>query len=172
MPVKSRWLEKYGGTSEMAKAITFIWVGKLKKSFWQEAAEHYWRRLGRFYKLHQTILKNAPASLGPELGRKDESQRILKRIGCRERAIVLDIKGSACSSHELAQRLQSWSLDGEKSPCFILGGSYGVEAWLCSRADFVLSLGPMTLPHELARVVLLEQLYRAACIGMNHPYHH
>ncbi|MFO8033406.1 MAG: 23S rRNA (pseudouridine(1915)-N(3))-methyltransferase RlmH [Desulfohalobiaceae bacterium] len=156
----------------MAKNLGFIWIGKLKKSFWQEAVQHYWRSLSRYYRLQEVCLKNAPASMGPEQSRQEESKRIQQRLASRDKRIVLDIKGRALSSPELAKMLQLWLQDSERRPCFVLGGSFGLDSAICSRADFLLSLGPITLPHELARVVLLEQLYRASCINLNHPYHH
>lgn len=156
----------------MAKNLGFIWIGKLKKSFWQQAVQHYWRSLGRYYSLQEICLKNAPASMGPEQARQEESGRIQQKLSSKDQAILLDSRGSALSSPELAQKLKIWLQDSGRRPCFVLGGSYGLDSDICSKADFLLSLGPVTLPHELARVVLLEQLYRATCINLNHPYHH
>ena len=155
----------------MPKNITFIWIGRLKKDFWQKAAAHYWQRLGNFFKLQEISLKQAPSSLGPAQSAKHESSRIMQKTAYQERIIALDRQGRSCSSKALAQKLQEWTFD-EYRPCFVLGGAYGLDQELCSKAHFVLSLGPMTLPHELARIVLLEQLYRAACINVGHPYHH
>ncbi|MFP4392367.1 MAG: 23S rRNA (pseudouridine(1915)-N(3))-methyltransferase RlmH [Desulfohalobiaceae bacterium] len=156
----------------MAKNIGFIWIGKLKKSFWQEAVQHYWHILGRYYTLQDICLKNAPASMGPEQCKQEESKRIQHKLTSQDRTIILDSQGQALRSPELARMLQIWIQDHERRPCFVLGGSYGLEPEFRSQADFLLSLGPITLPHELARVVLLEQLYRATCINLNHPYHH
>jgi 23S rRNA (pseudouridine1915-N3)-methyltransferase len=156
----------------MAKKLRFIWIGKLKKRFWQEATQHYWRHLGRYFSLQEICLKSAPASMDPEQSKQEESKRILQKLNTRDRTIILDSQGQALTSPELARKLQLWIQDNERRPCFILGGSYGLDQGLCSQADLQLSLGPITLPHELARVVLLEQLYRATCINLNHPYHH
>jgi 23S rRNA (pseudouridine1915-N3)-methyltransferase len=156
----------------MARNIKFIWIGRLKRRFWQSAVEHYWSRLSRFYKLREVCLKDGPAHLPCEERVREEARRVKKSLTPGDLAICLDREGTALTSQQLAGQLSRWLEDPGGDPCFIIGGAFGLpEDFLRgSRARF--SLGPLTLPHELARVLLLEQLYRAATITMNHPYHH
>ena len=86
--------------------------------------------------------------------------------------ISLDRKGRLFTSRQLSSALKVWLETPGRTPCFVIGGAYGLSRDVVSRSDLTLSLGPMTLPHELARVVLLEQLYRADAILRNLPYHH
>ncbi|MDY7000208.1 MAG: 23S rRNA (pseudouridine(1915)-N(3))-methyltransferase RlmH [Thermodesulfobacteriota bacterium] len=154
------------------KKIKFLWVGKLKKPFYQEACGHYWNALGHGYGLEETLIKDAPAKLAVPERCAWEGKKILEKLGPGDMAVVLDEREKTLSSMELSAWLKTWIEDPAKSPCFILGGAYGLSKEVLERADFSLSLGPMTFPHELARLILLEQLYRAASILKGSPYHH
>lgn len=154
------------------QGIRCIFFGKLKNDWAKKACEHYAKAFKRFHNLEEIILKDASGSLAQDDRRKDEGQRLLQKIGPGDRLIALDEGGKALSSVALAKQLQRWIEDPGKTPCFAIGGAYGFSPDVLNRADFTLSLGPMTLPHELARVVLLEQLYRAASIFKGTPYHH
>lgn len=153
-------------------SIKCVFVGKLKKFWAKEACEHYGGALGLFHPLEQVAVKDASGSLPEAARRKEEGSRILAKLGPGDLLVVLDQGGKALSSEALAARLRGWIEDPGKRPCFAVGGAYGHSEEVLGRADFKLSLGPMTLPHELARVVLLEQLYRAASINKGTPYHH
>jgi len=154
------------------KKIKFIWVGKLKKPFFQEACAHYRDALRRGHGLEEMLVKDAPARLAVAEKCAWEGKKILERLGPGDIAVVLDERGDALSSVELSGRLKNWIEDPAGLPCFILGGAWGLSREVLERADFSLSLGPMTFPHELARLILLEQLYRAASILRGTPYHH
>ncbi|MBN2141251.1 MAG: 23S rRNA (pseudouridine(1915)-N(3))-methyltransferase RlmH [Desulfovibrionaceae bacterium] len=154
------------------KTLGFIWVGRLKRPFFQAAAEHYLERLARSFDLERTVVKDAPARLGPAEKAAREGRDILARLGPRDMACVLDERGQALSSGALAERLKTWIEDPVRRPCFVLGGAFGLSDEVRQRAGVLLSLGPLTLPHELARVVLLEQIYRASTIIRGAPYHH
>ena len=156
----------------MASGIKFIWIGKLKTTYWTAAQEHYWKRLSRYHRLEEVTLKDSPSHL-PEIKRAErESQAIQARLAPRDLAICLDTSGTAMSSVRLARHLRVWTQDRNRSPCFIIGGPFGLSQDLLDTSQTVLSFGPLTLPHELARIILLEQLYRAATLNHNHPYHH
>jgi 23S rRNA (pseudouridine1915-N3)-methyltransferase len=156
----------------MARRIKFVWIGRLKRRFWQSAVEHYWSRLSRFYKLDEICLKDGPSHLSPGERAEEEARRITGKLGPGDLPICLDREGRAPSSQQLAGLLNGWLEDPGAEPCFIIGGAYGLPETFLARMRERLSFGPLTLPHELARVLLLEQLYRAATISMNHPYHH
>lgn len=156
----------------MAHQVKFLWVGKIKERFWQEAASHYWKRLARYFQLREAALKDGPATAGPQEKIRIESQDIQSKLGRTDGCICLDQDGKYLTSPQLAEHLTSWIEAPGWTPCFVLGGAFGLSSELLQQSRFVLSLGPLTLPHELARILLLEQLYRAATIMHGHPYHH
>jgi 23S rRNA (pseudouridine1915-N3)-methyltransferase len=154
------------------KTVKLIAVGKLKSPFFQEAARHYAKLLRRYHALQEIEIKDAPSSLDPDQRRRKEGEAILDRLGPQDLAVCLDERGRAATSRELAGLLQGWIEDPLLTPALVIGGPFGLSGEVRSRCRLSLSLGPMTLPHELARVVLLEQLYRAATIQRGLPYHH
>jgi 23S rRNA (pseudouridine1915-N3)-methyltransferase len=155
----------------MAK-LKFIWIGRLKAPFWRDASAHYWERLGRHHTLEEACLKDGPAKLPPEKRMAEEGERILARLGPADLGIALDERGKRLTSPQLAELLDSLTLDANRTPCFVVGGAWGLAEPVLQGCRRRLSLGSMTLPHELARVVLLEQLYRATAILKGIPYHH
>jgi 23S rRNA (pseudouridine1915-N3)-methyltransferase len=154
------------------KKLRFIWIGKLKKKFWQDAAQHYWQRLEKYYSLEEICLKDGPAQLEAAERIEAEGQNISKKISPKDLLITLDEKGRTLSSPALANKLQNWLEEPSTSPCFVIGGAFGLSSAIKQKSQFILSLGPLTLPHDLARIVLLEQIYRAATINLGLPYHH
>jgi 23S rRNA (pseudouridine1915-N3)-methyltransferase len=160
------------GHPQAVMQIKIICIGKLKKSYWQDAAAAYIRRLDSFFSLTLFELKDGPGHLSPQDRMQAEARSILAKTSAQDMLICLDSAGKPLSSPSLASKLQSWLEEPGRIPCFILGGAYGLAKELTARSTMLLSFGPMTLPHELARIVLLEQLYRATAIMHNHPYHH
>jgi 23S rRNA (pseudouridine1915-N3)-methyltransferase len=152
--------------------IKIICIGKMKKPYWKDAAHTYAQRLKRFSSLYTLEVKDGPKHLPPDKRMQVEAQAILAKTSPQDLLISLDSQGLSISSPHLAARLKSWLEIPGKNPCFVLGGADGLCAKLIAQSSVVLSLGPLTLPHELARIVLLEQLYRASTIIHNHPYHH
>ena len=152
--------------------IKIICIGKIKKSYWQDAATTYIQRIQRFCSLKIIELKDGPKHLPPQERMQVEAQAIQAKTSSQNIIICLDSHGRSLASSQLALRAKSWLETPGKTPCFVLGGAYGLPAHLIDQSASTLSLGPMTLPHELARIVLLEQLYRAFTIIHNHPYHH
>jgi 23S rRNA (pseudouridine1915-N3)-methyltransferase len=118
------------------------------------------------------VVRDAPAGLAPAEAMAVEGRRILDKAGPADFLVVLDEGGEALRSVDLAQRLRAWTEAPATVPCFVVGGAHGLGAEVLAAARVRLALGPMTLPHELARVLLLEQLYRAASILRQLPYHH
>ena len=153
--------------------ITVIAVGKLKERFWTDACAEYLKRLKAYAKVTvKEVADVDPAKAGGvEQARSKEGQAVLAAVPQRAHVIVLAIEGRERSSVEFSQRLDDLALGGTSDICFIIGGSDGVSAEVYARADELLSFGRITLPHNLARVVLLEQVYRAFKISHHEPYH-
>ena len=156
--------------------ITVLCVGKLKEKFYQEAAAEYAKRLGRHCKLEIIEL---PESRLPEDPSAAEIQRALaaEAAAIRERlprggaVIALCIEGTELSSEALSKKLAQLASAGASQLAFLIGGSFGLHPRVKQRADLRLSMSPMTFPHHLARVMLLEQLYRAYQIDAGTRYH-
>ena len=156
--------------------ITVLCVGKLKEKFYQEAAAEYAKRLGRHCKLEIIEL---PESRLPEDPSAAEIQRALaaEAAAIRERlprggaVIALCIEGTELSSEALSKKLAQLASAGASQLTFLIGGSFGLHPRVKQRADLRLSMSPMTFPHHLARVMLLEQLYRAYQIDAGTRYH-
>jgi 23S rRNA (pseudouridine1915-N3)-methyltransferase len=154
------------------KSVLCLAVGKLKAPQWMQAAEHYARLLGRFVRLEQVVVKDAPGHLSEERKKDVEGQALLSKLGVRDLVLGLDVGGRSMSSEMFAEELKKWLEDPLHRPCFVLGGAFGLSSGVLDRCEKLISLGPMTLPHELARVVLYEQLYRGMTILKGTGYHH
>ena len=156
--------------------VTVLCVGKLKEKFYLEAAAEYVKRLQRFCKLE---LVELPESRLPESPSPAEVQRALaaEAVAIRERfpkggaVIALCIEGKPCSSVELSHRMEELAVAGKTQLTFLIGGSVGLDESLKRQADWRLSMSPMTFPHHLARIMLLEQIYRAYQISAGTKYH-
>lgn len=146
-----------------------IAIGKSHETWVREGIERYSQRLRGAWGIEWTLL---PHSRFDELqARQDESERILSRIHPGDFVILLDERGAQVSSPALSRKLSGLQADG-KPVVFVIGGAYGVSQLLTDRADFVWSLSELVFPHQLVRLVLAEQLYRAQAIATGHPYHH
>lgn len=153
--------------------ITVIAVGKLKERFWADACNEYLKRLSAYANVSVKELSDVdPARCGGEQAEIDaESNAILESIPNGSRSFLLDIPGKLISSEGLAEAIDDCALSGNNDLCFIIGGSCGVNEGVRRAVDNKISLGRITLPHNLARVVLLEQLFRAFKIIKGEPYH-
>lgn len=151
--------------------IRLLAVGRLKTAPMKDAAEHYKTRISRSFKLEEAVAKDADASLGLEERKNLEGARLLKLLRPSDTLICLDEHGRTQSSAEFARFIRSLH-DRGATPAFAVGGAYGLSQEVLGSAAHTLSLSPMTFPHELARVLLLEQLYRAGQILANTGYHH
>ncbi len=153
--------------------ITVVAVGKLKERFWTDACAEYLKRLKAYAKVEvKEIADIDPAKAGGvDAARDREGSAVLAAVPEQSHAILLAIEGKERSSEGLARRLDDLALTGKSDLTFIVGGSDGVSDAVRARANEQLSFGPITLPHNLARVVLLEQVYRAFKISRGEPYH-
>lgn len=156
--------------------ITIISVGKIKEKYFKNAINEYSKRLSRYCKLNfiEVPDEKAPESLSEiemENIKDKEGQGILKNIKEGTYVIALDIKGKMMSSEELAKKLNILGIQGKSNIAFIIGGSLGLSKDVLNRADFKLSFSPMTFPHQLMKVILLEQVYRGFRINRGEPYH-
>ena len=156
--------------------ITVICIGKLKERYWTEAIEEYSKRLKSYCSLTITELKEERLTDNPSKAQEQEvirkeGQAILKHIKAGSYVISLEIKGKALSSEELAERIEQLGIEGKSDLVFIIGGSLGLSKEVLDRADFGLSFSRMTFPHQMMRVFLLEQVYRAFKINRNESYH-
>jgi 23S rRNA (pseudouridine1915-N3)-methyltransferase len=153
------------------KRVHIMAVGRLKTPCWRDAAEYYVKRLARGMSLRESLARDADSRLPPAMRKAWEAERLLKMRHPGETLICLDEKGKKHSSVQFADFLGGL-FDAGKSPCFVVGGAYGLDQSILQSADVCLSFGCMTFPHELARVLLLEQLYRAENILSGAGYHH
>ena len=154
--------------------LSLITVGKIAKPF-AEAAREYEKRLSRYDKVEVIELpdEKEPAHLSPAAIAQvmdKEGRNILGRVRREDAVVALCIEGQAQTSEQLADTLSRLRMDGRRI-VFIIGGSLGLSPEVVARADIRLSLSSMTMPHQLARVVLLEQIYRACKISRGEPYH-
>jgi len=158
----------------VAAGLGCLFVGKCRESSLREAAALYATKLSHLARCEVLTVKDAPAALPPAEKSEREGRDLLARLPAGAVAVVLDERGEIWSSRELAARLKAWE-DAARTPWFLVGGAFGLSDAVRERArsgGALFSLGRITLPHELARVVLLEQLYRAASINKGLPYHH
>ena len=156
--------------------IHLICIGKLKESYLREAAAEYQKRLGAFCRLEITEI--APAKLPEysspalvEAALAQESALILAKIPASTKVYALCIEGKQLSSGELSAKLMTETNRGVSSIAFIIGGSHGLSEELKKQANLLLSMSKMTFPHQLARIMVLEQLYRAFMISSGGKYH-
>lgn len=156
----------------MAGKIRLLCVGKLKIPFYREACAHYLTRIGHHRQIVCNEVKDGDSSLPIGIRKTEEGQRLLAALAPNDVMLVLDERGATLSSTQLADLLRRLDNEALGTPCFVVGGAYGLDESVLKKARQRLSLSAMTFPHELARVILVEQLYRADCILRNSPYHH
>ena len=144
-------------------SISIFAVGKLKERFWKDACAEYLKRLGGYAKVTVREI--------PDSNKEREAESLLAALPDQGPIILLDIRGKEVSSEALSKKIETYALGGTSQIAFIIGGSDGVTKEVRERATERISFGPITLPHNLARVVLLEQIYRAFKIARHEPYH-
>ena len=156
--------------------VTLICVGKMKEKFYIDAAEEYAKRLKGYCKLTVTELPEQKLPSDPNQSQIDaaldkESEAILSRLPKGGRLIAMCVEGKPMSSPALAKKVEEWMVSGASDLTFVVGGSFGLSPRVKARADVRLSMSEMTFPHHLARVMLLEQIYRAFKIQEGSGYH-
>lgn len=151
--------------------ITIVAVGRLKERFWREAADEYLKRLGPYANVGVVEIADRDSGRDESRARAEEGADILRALPDSAYVIALEIGGAQLSSEGFSAKLDALGLSGRSTIALVIGGSVGLAPAVLARADERMSLGPMTLPHNLARVVLLEQVYRAFRISRGEPYH-
>ena len=156
--------------------IKIVTVGKLKEKYLKDGIAEYSKRLSRFANLEMIELADEKT---PDRASDSENQkilelegnRILSKIGDREFVIVLATEGKTLSSEEFSKQLEQAPINGFSTLTFVIGGSLGLSPQVKKRANLSISFGRLTLPHQLMRLVLVEQIYRAFTIQQGSPYH-
>lgn len=156
--------------------ITILAVGKCKEKYWRDALAEYEKRLGRYHKMtvEEVADEKTPENASPAENlqiKEKEGERLLSKIPDGAYVIALAIEGELLSSEEFAARLEKLAVTGTYHVVFVIGGSLGLSQAVLARADRKISFGRMTYPHQLMRVILAEQIYRAARIARGEPYH-
>ena len=144
----------------------FIWVGRTRNESYRTLQEDYLQRLSHFVKCEIADIRDA----GKGETKETEGERILEKVNQSSFVCLLDVGGRAVSSPQLAAEIEKWQHAGHKEISFVIGGANGVSRAVADRANIVLSLSFLTFTHEMARVVMLEQLYRAYTIIRGYPY--
>ena len=155
--------------------IQLVCIGKLKESYWREACAEYAKRLSAFCRfsiaeLPESRLPDAPSPAQIDAALQTEAEKILSAVG-NAPIIALCIEGKTLSSEALAHKIDSMAVNGASKLCFVIGSSFGLSDNVKRAASLCLSMSPMTFPHQLARVMLCEQIYRAFQI-LNHGKYH
>lgn len=156
--------------------ITIIGTGKIREKYIQEGIKEYLKRLGNYVRLRIIETEDEPCPDKASDAEKDrirqkEGERLLKKIPQRDYVILLDLDGKELSSEELAVLLEEKALSGQNSITFVIGGSLGVSEAIRQKADFRWSFSKLTFTHQLIRLILLEQIYRACKINKGEVYH-
>lgn len=156
--------------------VSVICVGKLKEKFYTEAAAEYAKRLQRHCKLDiielpESRLSDSPSPAELQKALACEAAAIREKLPKGGAVIALCIEGQTCSSEELSRRMADFAVAGKTQLTFLIGGSVGLDEELKRQADWRLSMSPMTFPHHMARIMLLEQIYRAYQIEQGTKYH-
>lgn len=156
--------------------IKVVTVGKLKEKYLKDGIAEYSKRISRFAKFEMIELSDekTPDKASESENQKIleiEGQRILSKIADRDFVIVLAIEGKTFFSEEFSKQLEETSIKGFSTLTFIIGGSLGLSSSVKNRANLSVSFGRLTLPHQLMRLVLVEQIYRAFTIQQGFPYH-
>ena len=156
--------------------ITLIAMGKLKEKFYLSAAAEYEKRLNgycrfKILELPEVRLPEDPSPAEISAGLEKEAEMIFSKIPKGAWLCVLAPEGKLLSSEQLADKMKAVKLSGKSSACFLIGSSFGIASRVKEKADLKLSMSPMTFPHHLARIMVLEQLYRAEAIQAGSKYH-
>lgn len=156
--------------------ITILCVGKIKEKYFTMGIDEYSKRLSRYCKLENIEVPDEKtpdnASEAEELMIKaKEGERLLKHIKDSSYVIALAIDGKMLTSEELSQKMEQLGVNGDSNVVFVIGGSLGLDGKILDRADYKLSFSKMTFPHQMMRMVLLEQIYRGYRIMKGEPYH-
>jgi len=146
--------------------IIILCVGKLKEKYWAQAVDEYVKRLSRYCTIAIDEVKESDKD-----DKQEEGESILRKIKKEDYVIALEVNGTGMSSEELANKIESLQISGKSKMVFVIGGSEGLSNDVSKRANCSLSFSKMTFPHQMMRVILLEQIYRSFKIIKNEKYH-
>lgn len=150
-----------------------LWsIGKEHEAYVKPGVEDFTRRISRYYPVEWLIIPPPKAAANPAIQKKKEAGTVLAQLSKTDYLIALDERGRQMSSEGLAQFIQDRANDSNKQLIFLIGGAYGLDETVLTRADNRWSLSQLTLPHQLVRLLLAEQIYRACTILRNEKYHH
>ena len=153
------------------KSLDFVFVGAARNPAYKNLEAFYHERITHYVKVSNIVLIKDSVASDLALKQKQDSQNILEQLTDKDVVVVCDERGKACTSPEFAKKIENFCARGPRV-VFVVGGAYGMSDALRARADFTLRLTDFVLPHELARVVLLEQVYRGFSILKGERYHH
>lgn len=156
--------------------IRIVAVGKIKEKYLTDGVNEYLKRLGPYAKIEIVEVpdEKEPPNASPADGeavKLKEAEKIKRHLKTGAYTVALAIEGELISSQDLAERFAGWALAGKSDLVFVIGGSLGLHRSVLDGADLLISFGPMTFPHQLMRLVLMEQIYRAFKINRGEPYH-
>lgn len=154
------------------KKAELVCIGKIRVAYWRDACGHYLKQLSHWRQITCLELKDGKASLSPQKRSETEGRAILAQLQPGDLPIAMHEKGEQMTSPQLAEFLRHCDEELARRPAFIIGGPFGLSGEVLAACQVKISLSAMTWPHELARVMLLEQLYRAESILRGNPYHH
>lgn len=149
--------------------INIVAVGKLKEKYWKDAISEYSKRMKRYYNLSIIEVNEYSSSKNIEVIKAQEGEAILSKT--RGKIVLLDIQGDMVSSEEISSFIQDYAIKGTSEITFIIGGSHGVSDQVKGSADKIISFGKVTYPHQMVRLILMEQIYRAGTIMNKENYH-
>lgn len=149
--------------------INIVCVGRIKESYYRDACDEYLKRLSRFARVTVSEVDDCPSDSNTAKIKATEGKSIKQKL--KGYVIALDIKGNNINSVELSELISNTATKGNGTISFVIGGSHGLDDEILKAADYRLSFGKMTFPHQLMRVILLEQIYRANMILSNSAYH-
>ena len=154
--------------------IAFWSIGKANESFVLQGIEEFTKRIANYYKVHWEIIPNLKlaAHLSPAELKKKEASVILSKLQQDDFLVLLDERGKQISSEDFAKFLENKAATGVKNLIFLIGGAYGVDDAIFKRSNYTLGFSKFVFPHQLVRLILVEQVYRACTIIKNEKYHH
>ncbi|MCX8021007.1 MAG: 23S rRNA (pseudouridine(1915)-N(3))-methyltransferase RlmH [Chitinophagaceae bacterium] len=148
-------------------------IGKKHEPYIQPGVEEFTRRIGGYFPIEWKLFPPAPVQALPDVGHlKQEAEAVLKQLDAQDYLVALDRKGKLISSKQLASLIEQRTREATRRMVFFIGGAYGTDELLLQKARFVWSLSPLVFPHQLVRLILAEQLYRACTILNHEAYHH
>ena len=151
--------------------ILTVYFGKLSSKSMEEEYHKYFKRLKSFGNVQEIILKDSKKKDTPSI-MKDNLVEFQKRVPDYDLLVSMSEEGKLFSSEQFAKQIEKWQMNQYKKVVFLIGSAYGLPEELRKKCDLLMSMSPMTFTHDMARVIFVEQLYRAFTITKNHPYHH